>query len=128
MKVRLEDNYKDIYTISDFERAKLIISIAKDDGASVKEYALTMLSEALKDENDSVKEILKAEATTCRNNRVWNLYGDYDSSTYNMDIWINAVAETYCGFIKVGACLSDIWQIGADEVRQHMFIRRFKEV
>ena len=124
MKVKLEKNYKDHYTLSDLERARFIINYEKEDEYTVKDWAEYALREALKGKFDWLREVLKAEARTAKNCRAWNLYSD-DSA--DMDVWIDATAETSYGFIKVGAYLSDIWQTGATEYQDKMYIRYFKE-
>lgn len=122
MKVKLQENYKDIYTISDLERAKHIISMEKDDLMTVKEYARLAASEALRDSGDFVDEILTAEATTSMNRDAWNRY---DSESGNMDIWIEFIASTLKGFIRGGAYLSDIWEEG--NYRGRMWTRYYTE-
>lgn len=122
MKVKLQENYKDIYTISDLERAKHLISMEKDDLMTVKEYARLAASEALRDSGDFVDEILTAEATTSMNRDAWNRY---DSESGNMDIWIEFIASTLKGFIRGGAFLSDIWEEGI--YRGRMWTRYYTE-
>ena len=120
MKVTLQKDYRKYYTLEDLERAKAVITFEKDnDESSVKEWSMYAINEAIGNES-SIIEIYKADATTAKNSRAWNLYGD---DTQNMDVWIKATAETTAGFIKIGAYLSDIWQTGAEKYKQHMFIR-----
>ncbi len=117
MKVKLEERYKEFYTVLDAEIAKAVIASEKDDEWTAKEWAEYAIREALKESDgsykDYLKEVLKAEAHTAKNRRVWNVYpiGDETNNgdSRDMDIWIEAVAETDSGFIKVGAYLSDIW-------------------
>ena len=125
MKVKLDKNYRDLYTLSDLERAKEVIKFMKDDTSSVKDYAAYAIIEALRDTKVFDREIITAEARTARNRRVWDAYGD---GTGSMDVWIEALAKTSEGFIEVGAYLTDIWQTGSDHYKDNMFIRRFKEV
>lgn len=125
MKVTLEQNYKNIYTINDLERAKMVISYEKDDEETAKGWAEYAVNEALKGRDDWCREVIKAEAHTAKNYRAWDAYGD---ETKDMDIWIDAIAETSNGFITVGAYLTDIWQTGSEDYRQHMYTRYFKEV
>ena len=77
---------------------------------------------------DYIVEIFKAEAHTAKNNRIWNQYcmsdDDPDHETGNMDVWIEFAAELEQGYIKGGAYLTDIWQTGGTDYRQHMYIRR----
>ena len=123
MKVTLQKDYRKFYTLEDLERAKAVIAFEKDnDESSVKEWAEYAINEAIGNEGRII-EIYKADATTAKNCRAWNLYGN---DTQDMDVWVQAVAETTAGFVKIGAYLSDIWQTGAKQYRQHMFIRMAK--
>ena len=125
MKVTLEKNYKDFYTISDLERAKMVIKYEKEnDDMTPAGWAEYAVNEALKDTHDFMREILKATARTARNRRAWNAYGD---ETENMDVWIEAVARTAYGFIEVHAYLTDIWQTGATPYRQHIYLEYYTE-
>lgn len=122
MKVTLEKDYRKYYTLEDLDRAKAVIKAEKeDDTYTAKEWAEYAAREALKGEKAFLVEVIRAEATTAKNCRVWNRYGD-DSA--DMDVYIRFLAETSEGFIKGGACLSDIWQTGAVEYTKHMYIRR----
>lgn len=125
MKVTLDKNYKDLYTLSDLERAKAVIKFMKEDSFTVKEYAEYAIREALKDTDVFDREIITAEARTAGNRRVWDAYGD---GTGSMDVWITALARTSEGFIEFGAYLTDIWQTGVEHYKQNMYIKRFKEV
>ena len=124
MRVKLEDRYKEFYTVNDLESARALIRAAKEDEASAAEWAEYAVREALHDMRDSMREVIKASAHTAKNSRVYNAYGD--DSGY-MDIWINAIAETDFGFIKVGAYLSDLWQAGNTHFKEHMYIRYYTE-
>ena len=125
MKVTLEKDYKSIYTIEEYESAKRIIAWEKEnDEETVKGWAEYAVREALKDEIASLTEVIKAEARTAKNSRIWDAYGE---GTGRMDVWIEFVARTSEGYMDGGAYLSDIWQTGADDYRPHMYIRRFVE-
>ena len=121
MKVKLQNEWKSLYTIEDLKRAKAIIKSEKeDDNETAAEWAEYAVNEALKDKSDYLLRIIEAKAETARNCRVWNAYSDESA---NMDIWIEATAKTTKGYIEIGAYLSDIWQSGAVEYRQHMYIQ-----
>ena len=131
MKVTLEKNYRKYYTLEDLDRAKRVIAAEKEDESTVKEWAEMAIREALKNDDgiydDYIVEIFKAEAHTAKNHRVWNAYGYCDpeeANTQDMDVWIEFAAELEQGFIKGGAYLSDIWQTGGTDYREHMYIRR----
>ena len=119
MKVKLENDYRKMYTLEKLDLAKAVIAAEKEDELSAKEWAEYAVGEALRNEDESLVEILKAEATTAMNCRAWNKYGE----TEDMDVWISFVAETTKGFVKGGAYLSDIWETGGTEYKQHMYIR-----
>ena len=125
MKVTLDKNYRELYTLSDLERAKEVIKFMKEDTSTVKEYAEYAIREALKDTDVFDGEIITAEAHTAGNRRVWDAYGE---GTASMDVWITALARTSEGFIECGAYLTDIWQTGSEHYKQNMYIKRFKEV
>ena len=125
MLVRLEEKYKDFYTISDLERARAVIKMMREDEEVVAGYAEYAVNEALKGRDDYLRRILKATAHTARNRRAWNAY---DENSQDMDVWIDAIAETSYGFIKVGAYLSDIWQTGTIPYSQYMYVQYYKEV
>lgn len=131
MKVTLEKNYRKYYTLEDLDHAKRVIAAEKEDDCPVKEYAEMAIREALKNDDgiyeDYIVEIFKAEAHTAKNNRIWNQYcmsdDDPDHETGNMDVWIEFAAELEQGYIKGGAYLTDIWQTGGTDYREHMYIR-----
>lgn len=126
MKVRMADDYKKFFTLEDVARAKMVIKYEKEnDEETVKGWAEYAVNEAAKGLHDYCVEILKAEAKTAKNYRVWNAYGD---GTEDMDVWIEATAKTCDGFIEVGAYLSDIWQTGAVEYVHHMYVKYYEAV
>ena len=120
MKVKLEERYRGIYTLDDLDRAKAVIEAEKEDEMSPKDWAEYAAREALRGEDESLVEVIKAEATTAKNCNAWNRYGDESA---DMDVYIRFLAETTKGFIKGGAYLSDIWETGGTEYKQHMYIR-----
>lgn len=131
MKVTLEKDYRKLYTLDDLDRARKVIAAEKETDCTPKEYAEMAIREALKNDDgiadDWIVEIFKAEAHTAKNCRVWNAYGYCDpeeANTQDMDVWIEFAAETENGYIKGGAYLSDIWQTGGTDYRQHIYIRR----
>ena len=131
MKVTLEKNYRKYYTLDDLDRARKVIAAEKEDESTVKEWAEMAIREALKNDDgiydDYIVEIFKAEAHTAKNHRAWNAYGYCDpeeANTQDMDVWIEFAVETENGYIKGGAYLSDIWQTGGTDYRQHIYIRR----
>lgn len=120
MKVKLEKEYRSRYTLDELDMARKVIASEKDDGSTAREWAEYAVNEALRNEDGCLLEVIKAEAETAKNCRVFNAYGD---GTGEMDVWVSFLAETTEGFIKGGAYLSDIWQTGGMEYKQHMYIR-----
>ena len=123
MKVKMPKNYRQKFTLEEHEIAKRIIKDMKEDESTVKEYLEYACNEVLKDK-DWTEEILKAEATTERNGRIWDAYGE---GTNNMDVWIEGVARTGHGFLIIGAYLTDIWNTGSTPYAEHCFVKRFIE-
>ncbi len=120
MKVKLEENYKSIYTLENLEQAKAVIAWEKsEDEETAVGWAEYAVNEALKGRSDFLREIIKVEAHTAKNCRTWNAFGE---DTGQMDIWIECIAKTADGFIEVGAYLTDIWQTGAVPYKHHEYI------
>lgn len=132
MKVRMDRNYRKQYTLEQVDQAKAVIQWEKEnDETTIEQWVAMAAREALKDTAGVNAAdwmsgwILKADATTARNGRAWNQYGE---GTGDMDVWIDAVVRTGEGFLEVGAYLSDIWQTGGTDYRQHMYIKRYAPV
>lgn len=124
MKVTLQQDYRKYYTLEDIDRAKAVIAYEKEnDDMKISEWVEYAVNEALKNEVDCLREVIKAEAHTAKNCRAWQLYGE---GTEDMDVWIEAIAQTANGFIEIGAYLSDIWQTGATPYKHHMYIQYYK--
>ena len=121
MKVKLEEHWRSNYTYDEKDQADQVIRFEKDDEMSVKDWAEYAVKEALKGTDDYLIEVLKAEAHTGRNSRV---YDAYEEGTGNMDVVIEASAETRNGFIKIMAYLSDIWQTGAIDYQHLIWFKR----
>ena len=109
MKVRLEGDYKRVYTLEQLDQAKEVIRRAKDDTSRPEEYGEMAIRAILSQmgSNDCILRILFGEAHTAKNSK--NDYERMGEGTGIMDIWITTYAETCDGFIRVGAYLSDIW-------------------
>ena len=126
MRVHMDKEYRRNYTLEDIDRAKMVIAFEKEnDEDTAKDWAEYAVNEAAKVYDDYSVEIIKAIATTAKNYRAWNLYGD---GSQDMDVWVEATAKTVNGFIEVGAYLSDIWQTGAVHYTNHMYIKYYKAV
>lgn len=124
MRVRIPHDMRRVITIDEMPAMKETIATVKDidihDDAIIA--ARLLLGEGV--------ELIEAQAEICKNSRIWNFHSN-DSRDFDIWVTFTAYAETE-GFIKAGANLSDIYQIGADketdkEIISHMFVRRFKE-
>ena len=126
MKVKMMKDYKVLFTVYEVEQMKAVIASVKEDATPVKDYAEMAVNHALADTGDCCLEILKAEAEVCKNKNItWDLYGD---NTGICDVYISGIAETSEGFCRFGAYLSDIWQTGAIEYKDRMWLKRYKAV
>jgi len=134
MKVTLQKDYRQFYTLEDLDRAKMVIASEKEnDEGTIASWAVYAVNEAVKDRERKGRKtyyycdeenIFKATARTAKNCRAWNEYGE---GTGNMDVWIEAYAFLGDCFVEIGAYLSDIWQSGSTEYAHHMYIRFFEE-
>lgn len=124
MRVRIPHDMRRVITIDEMPAMKETIATVKD--IDIHDYAIIAARLLL----GGGAELIEAQAEICKNSRIWN---EHSNDSRDFDIWISftAYAETQ-GFVKAGANLSDIYQIGNspdtdDEIERHMFIRRFKE-
>lgn len=130
MKVIMSAAAKKVVTVDELEAAKSVIESMKEDTSTVEEYAAMALHAA---GAAVVVEVFKATAEISKNRRAWDSYCDNSGM---LDVWVDATADTvnHSGkheFVKIGAYLTDIWQITAEnaaEVAEKMYIRRFAEV
>lgn len=127
MKVKLEENYRTLYTLEDVDRAKAVIKAEKEDEESVTGWAEYAAREALKGTGDFLRNVIQADAHTARNCRAWDAYGT-EIPSGDMDVWITGTAKTADGFLEFGAYLSDIWQTGSTEYKHHMYIQRYGRI
>lgn len=76
MKVKLDKNYRSLYTLEDLDRAKTVIACEKEnDENTPKEWAEYAVREALRGEAESLVEVLSAEARTAKNCRIgWDRF------------------------------------------------------
>lgn len=122
MKVKLEERYREFYTLEDLTAAKKVIAYEREDEETAPGWAEYAAREAIYDNRGFVRRIIEASARTAKNCRVWDAFGE---GTRNIDIWVEALAETSDGFIKLGAYLTDIWQTGAERYTDKMYIERY---
>lgn len=126
MKVKLKKEYKEYITIAEMQTVRKIISEMKEDEFEDEDYAKIAIEAAYN--GIASTEILKCSASIAKNSRIWNAYNE---ESKNIDIYIEAIAFINKEeFIIIGAYLTDIWQIGSNNIsiiKSHMYIRKFKE-
>lgn len=126
MKVVMPKGYKDWMTVAEAEQAKLVIAYEKEnDDYKPSGWAEMAANEAIRGTSNYVAHILEASAEICKNNRIWDRFGE---GTGMIDVWIKGIARTGSGFLEFGACLSDIWDTGAKEYKEHMWIQEYRRV
>lgn len=123
MKVTLPKDYRRTFTLEELDIAREIIRDMKDDDGTPAWYAEVAVDHWLQKKDDFKQEVIRASAVIAKNCRVWDAYGD---GTGCMDIWVEAVAKTWGGYLELGAYLTDIWNIGGDaDFTQHMYAQYF---
>lgn len=120
MKVKLENDYRRFYTLEDLDRAKTVIALMKEDDSTATDYAAQAARHIALHNDDCLDRILEASAhTALHRGIVWDRLGD---ATGLMDVWIDFIAKTSCGFIIGGAYLTDIWDIdGVNDITGLMY-------
>lgn len=122
MKVALQKDYRSFYTLDDMDIAKRIIAEEKEDEETATGWAEYAVNEYLRDSDEYLREIIKADARTARNGRIWDAYFDGSGS---MDVWIECLAKTSEGYIELGAYLSDIWLTGSTPYKNKMYVEHY---
>lgn len=128
MKVNLTAEMKKFITVAEMPAAKKVMQYEKEnDEWTVQEWA-KMAARLVFDDNGA--KVIEATARIAKNQRVWDAF---DEETRDIDVWIEftAFSEYRSSFIIAGVYLTDLWQLtkdNADEIKSHMYIRRFEEV
>ena len=124
MKVTLGKNYKKVFTLESLGQAKSLIRHLKEDEMTPAEYLAMAARDLLRDEGDCVDYVISAEAETCYNSRIWNMYED----TGIVDVWIRGIVKCYGQIIEMGCYLSDIWSIDGENtnVADNCFAVRYE--
>ena len=128
MKVNLTAEMKKFITVAEMPAVKKVMQYEKEnDEWTVQEWA-KMAARLVFDDNAAM--IIEAKARIAKNQRVWDAF---DEETRDIDVWIEftAFSEYRSSFIIAGVYLTDLWQLttdNADEIKSHMYIRRFEEV
>lgn len=127
MKIAITAEAKKYITLADMPAVRKVIDSFKDDGCTVKEYAEQ--AARIASGNNSVK-VLECSAKIAGNCRVWDRF---DNGTAQFDVWVDftaIISNGFDGIIMGGAYISDLWDATGnndEEVRSHMFIRKFTE-
>lgn len=128
MKVNLTAEMKKFITVAEMPAVKKVMQYEKEnDEWTVQEWA-KMAARLVFDDNGA--KVIEATARIAKNQRVWDAF---DEETRDIDVWIEftAFSEYRSSFIIAGVYLTDLWQLtknNADEIKSHMYIRRFEEV
>lgn len=128
MKVNLTAEMKKFITVAEMPAVKKVMQYEKEnDEWTVQEWA-KMAARLVFDDNGA--KVIEATARIAKNQRVWDAF---DKETRDIDVWIEftAFSEYRSSFIIAGVYLTDLWQLtkdNADEIKSHMYIRRFEEV
>ena len=129
MKVQITKDTKKWLTLAQAPYAHQIVEWCKDD-MSAKEAASIAANVTAGFYNDYAREVLKASAEICKDNRT--PYDYFGEGCEHLNVWVTATVETGNGFMKIGCLLSDIHGVGDDETRKELFnnsyIRYYKEV
>ena len=128
MKVNLTAEMKKFITVAEMPAVKKVMQYEKEnDEWTVQEWA-KMAARLVFDDNGA--KVIEATARIAKNQRVWDAF---DEETRDIDVWIEftAFSEYRSSFIIAGVYLTDLWQLtkdNADEIKSHMYIKRFEEV
>lgn len=128
MKVNLTAEMKKFITVAEMPAVKKVMQYEKEnDEWTVQEWA-KMAARLVFDDNGA--KVIEATARIAKNQRVLDAF---DEETRDIDVWIEftAFSEYRSSFIIAGVYLTDLWQLtkdNADEIKSHMYIRRFEEV
>ena len=128
MKVNLTAEMKKFITVAEMPAVKKVMQYEKENEEwTVQEWA-KMAARLVFDDNGA--KVIEATARIAKNQRVWDAF---DEETRDIDVWIEftAFSEYRSSFIIAGVYLTDLWQLtkdNADEIKSHMYIRRFEEV
>ena len=125
MKVNMSAESKKIITLEEAPIANAIIANLKEDESTAANYAEYAVNAACK---GSCIEVFKASAAIAKNRRADN---SIIEGSKDLDVWIEATAQTSNGFCIIGAYLTDIWSLTGDNsaeiASRHMYTRIFTE-
>ena len=123
MKIRITQDAKQWLTVAEMPLARQIIEEWKDENG--EDYA--RMAARIAGSRYGNYQILKSDFEIAGNSRRnWDCFG-------RLDVWMHVYAyDPYYGFLDFGAYLSDVISLAGDEnrdeIRSHMYIRKFEEV
>ena len=128
MKVNLTAEMKKFITVAEMPAVKKVMQYEKENDEWIVQEWAKMAARLVFDDNGT--KVIEATARIAKNQRVWDAF---DEETRDIDVWIEftAFSEYRSSFIIAGVYLTDLWQLtkdNADEIKSHMYIRRFEEV
>lgn len=128
MKVNLTAEMKKFITVAEMPAVKKVMQYEKENDEWIVQEWAKMAARLVFDDNGA--KVIEATARIAKNQRVWDAF---DEETRYIDVWIEFTAfrEYRSSFIIAGVYLTDLWQLtkdNADEIKSHMYIRRFEEV
>ena len=128
MKVNLTAEMKKFITVAEMPAVKKVMQYEKENDEWIVQEWAKMAARLVFDDNGA--KVIEATARIAKNPRVWDAF---DEETRDIDVWIEftAFSEYRSSFIIAGVYLTDLWQLtkdNADEIKSHMYIRRFEEV
>lgn len=131
LKIKMSKESKEIFTVAEMSITKKIIDEFKSSDNTI-DLIVTTLCHIVTEYNNNNVEIFEATAEMSKNQRVNNFFGDIETDSKDIDIWIKAkfFDKNDDNFYIVGAYLSDIWSASCDNLensRTYMYIRKFKE-
>ena len=124
MNVIMSKESKRIITLEEAPIARAIIANLREDEATATDYIKYAINAACK---GSCLEVFKASAAIAKNRRADN---SIIEESKDLDVWIEATAQTSDEFCIIGAYLTDIWSLTGDngaEIASHMYVRHFVE-
>lgn len=128
MIVKITNESKKWMTVYELEQAKIIIQQFKEDNSMAD---LCQIAAKVASKTIYKFEIFKSVAEIAGNSRIRDAYHD---GSGKLDVWIECYAyNPYIGFFTIGAYYTDlIKHDGTEEmnglIRDHMYIREFKEI
>ena len=131
MKINITKESKEFLTVAEMPAVKKIVEDFKTSDETI-EGIVTTLFHIVTGYNNNNIEIFESTAEMSKNQRVNNFFGDIETDSKDIDIWIKAkfFDKNNDNFYIIGAYLSDIWSASCDNLENsitHMYIRKFKE-